>query len=70
MTTVQVAVKHASVITEKGRRWAKVYKNYDGTVYMDIGMVREDGVREVPHATRKYYLGMDGEVTFLTQVHS
>ncbi len=70
MSPVQVAVKHASVITEKGRRWAKVYKNYDGTVYMDIGMVRENGVREVPHATRKYYLGSDGEVTFLTQVHS
>ena len=60
--------RHAEAITENEHRYVIMHNDNYGNTYMEIGIVRSDGIREVPHATRKYF-EKDGEVSFLTYPH-
>lgn len=68
MSLIQTVMRHAEDITSSPYRYVLIHGDMYGNTYMEIGIVREDGVREVPHATRKYF-EKDGEVSFLTYPH-
>lgn len=68
MRLMQIATEHALDITKSGSKYTIIHGDFDGNVVMKIGLVRIDGVRETPHATRKYF-DRDGEVTFITYPH-
>lgn len=68
MNLMGIVTKHGEEITESGSKWVHIHGDFDGNVVMQIGLVRSDGVREKPHATRKYF-ERDGEVSFVTYPH-
>lgn len=68
MNLMSVVLQHAHEVTKSGTKWAFTHCDFDGNVVMQIGLIRPDGIREVPHATRKYY-EKDGEACFVTYPH-
>jgi hypothetical protein len=68
MNIMSVVVKDAEDITSTGTKYTIIHGDFDGNIVMEIGLVRTDGVRETPHATRKYF-ERDGEVSFITYPH-
>ena len=67
MNLMPTIVNHAADITKNGDRWIFIQSCSDDII-MEIGVVRSNGIRERPHATRKYY-EKGGEVTFITYPH-